>query len=51
MEEKNEAQVVGEYASYPEGFEKLVKELDFPVENEAVKRMLLSFTVSSLLHY
>jgi hypothetical protein len=25
--------------------------LDFPVENEAVKRMLLSFTVSSLLHY
>ena len=41
----------GEYAAYPEGFEKLLKELQFPTDNEAVKRVLLSMTVNSLLHY
>lgn len=41
----------GAYTTYPEAFEKLLKELEFPTENEAVKRMLLSMTINSLLHY
>lgn len=35
MEEK------GEYTQYPEAFERLLKELNFPTDNEAVKRVLL----------
>jgi hypothetical protein len=45
MEEK------GEYTQYPEAFERLLKELNFPTDNEAVKRVLLSITINSLLHY
>lgn len=41
----------GIYASYPEGYERLLKELDFHTDDENVKRFLLKFTVSSLLHY
>ena len=43
MEEK------GEYTEYPEAFERLLKELNFPTDNEAV--VLLSITINSLLHY
>jgi len=45
MEEK------GEYTQYPEAFERLLKELNFPTDSEAVKRVLLSITINSLLHY
>ena len=41
MEEK------GEYTQYPEAFERLLKELNFPTDNEAVKRVLLSITINS----
>lgn len=39
------------YAKYPEGFEKLLKDLKFPTEDEGARRMLLNATISSLLHY
>ena len=45
MEEK------GEYTQYPEAFERFLKELNFPTDNEAVKRVPLSITINSLLHY
>lgn len=53
MEEKTAvaAEEVGEYARYPEGFEKLLKELKFPSEDENFKKMILKTTISSLLHY
>ncbi len=54
MEEKTAAAAetrAGEYAAWPEGFEKLLKELRFPSEDENFKRMILKTTISSLLHY
>lgn len=50
-EDKNSQQPDGLYTSYPEGYERLLKDLDFHTDDENVKRFLLKFTVSSLLHY
>lgn len=39
----------GEYATYPDGYEKLLKDLHFPTEDEAMKRMLWQMAVGFLL--
>lgn len=39
------------YENWPEAFEELLKDLKFPNDNDAAKRMLLKMTISSLLHY
>ena len=50
-EENRQTNDQQKYSQYPEGFERLLKDLKFSTEDEAVKRMLLNTTISSLLHY
>lgn len=47
----SEQKEVKTYETWPEAFEELLKDLEFPSEDENAKRMLLKMTISSLLHY
>ena len=50
-EERAAAETESRYARYPEGVERLLQELTFPVEDENMKKLLLQTLISSLLHY
>ncbi len=38
------------YATYPEGFERLSRELNMPFEDEKTRKMMLSFLVNTLIN-